>query len=483
MRSYRFLQFTNVIGLLIITMTMITGCNNDDYSSDMDGKVLVKASIVCRGGAGTRATTYLDAENQYELIHDWWIVVVNPSTREIAAILEREDKSNDVERDEFEFFIEAGTYDVYSFANISKTAVEGLAGVGTLSVGGTMPDKFSDVEYDINSVIANGLDVDANLSTNHTYIPMTGKKTATFIENLKQSDEFEVIRMVAKLEFIFKNGSTKDITLNYIKFNPINTGNILLMPNYTTLTYDAETDPVLLTRNSYIKDGSGVPNFIKEFPTSTVINSNTYLDNTKWYTSKFYLRESLASSYTGNPSKHFLMNIGITREGKSEEVLYTITNKTITSGVDKIEFTGINRNDYVQIPIKFTDYIVDLKINYYPPIGGYPAIITTNADETEFYCTFATQGDFQIRPRVKDTATNTFLTYPDYDFEIKEILQIDGTDIFDIDPHIDTTTGEILGRLNTEEGTYKVSVEITVDLGSGAKQTFLRHIYITRKNA
>lgn len=460
---------------------MATSCSNDESSSDNGGEVLVKAAIYCRGAAQTRATTYLyDVDSQYELIKDWWIVVVDHSTQKIVNIITRADNTYVVEKEAFEFRINAGTYDIYSFANITKTTVEGLSGVGTLSVGGDMPD-INAVEYGINSVIANGLDV----SSNTNYIPMTGKEiNVVFSGSGLQTREFEVIRMVAKLEFIFKNGSQKDITLKHIKFNPVNTGNILLMPNYTTLGYNAEKDPVLLAGTDFIRDGE-TPNFLKSLG-ETVLEAETYENEAKWYTSKFYLRESLAASYTANPTKHFLINLGIERSGASEEILYSITNKTTTISPGKEEFTGINRNDYVQIPIKFSDYVVDLKVNFYPPIGGYPAVITKNLDESEFYCTFATQGDFQIRPRVKNTATGLYLPFDGYDFEITETTKMEGADIFDtgsggIIPYIDGSY-EILGRMTTGQGTYKISINVTVEVSPGVFQIYPRNIYIIRKN-
>jgi hypothetical protein len=448
-------QLHIVYAFATVLALLMSACSDDniDTNSAGGGMVHVRASIDSRGQAGTRST-YVDADGDNELITSWWIAVVNSSTKKVERIITREDyKTYAVEREAFEFEIAAGTYDVYSFANISKADVEALSGVGSITEGGNMPD-MSGVTYNISSLIPNGT-ADKTIP-----IPMTGKKTVAFTSSGIQSEEFEVIRMVGKLEFTYRNAGSKKITLKYLKMFPLNVGDVLLMPDYSTLTLNGEKDPVLLS-------GVTVSAAQVTYPADAVLDASTY--GTKSYSHSFYLRESLAASH---PTGHFIVNLGIERDGKADEILYTLSGDN---------FSGINRNDYVNIPIKFTDYIVDIFANFYPPIGGFPAIVTNNKKD-EFYVTFATQGDFEITPKVYDTSTtpSTEITYPQFNYSIESITG--STSIFSVQPSLDATTGEITGKLNTSEGTACVNITVNVEVSAGLWQTYKRRIYIIRKN-
>lgn len=451
--------YTYLLGILTTLLAVtLSSCADDSAEgggSVGKGMVKVKGVIATRGGLTTRST-YVDAANNNELINDWIIVMAQSGT--IKKIVTRDDyKDYAVEKEAFEFVVPAGAYDVYSFANISKTGLETAVG-STLSEGSTLPD-LSAATLDITSVINNGTAVGSLGTTN---IPMSGYKQATFTASGNQAEEFEVIRMMAKIEFTFKNASSKDITIKYVSMNPVNKGLIPLLPNYTTLAYNAEKNPVLLTSVVTTETVTDT------YPTGAKLTKNSY-STTESYTRGFYLRESLAAS---NPSGLFTFNIGIEREDKSEEVLYTLSDAS---------FTGINRNDYVKVPIKFTDYIVSLDANFYPPIGGYPAIIKEDKDKDEFYITFKTQGEFEILPTVYNASTGTNVYYPHWDYN-STTVKVTGDDIFTVPPHIDTTTGELLGKLSTSEGTAVIDVEITVEVSSGVWQVYTRRIYIIRKN-
>jgi hypothetical protein len=268
--------------------------------------------------------------------------------------------------------------------------------------------------------------------------------------------------MVAKVELVFRNAGTKDVNIKYAKIYPLNEGNITLMPDYTTLTYGSETDPVLLS--GVTATGSDNPTVISYDGVSLAKNSHA----TTSFSSRFYVRESLATSHTVG---RFMVNVGIEREGKTEEVLYTL------SGDD---FTGINRNDWVQIPIRLTDYVVSLNTRFYPPIGGYPAV--TEENKTEFYCKFKTAGEFEIYATVVNAAEGTTVNYPNWDYSTT--LQVNGdTGIFDTLPHLDITTGQILGKLNSNKGTAYVDVVIKIQTSPGVWQdaVYKRRVYIIRE--
>lgn len=434
-------------------LPLLTACYMDEVDGrSVHGDVHVSAVIGCRDISLTRASEYVDASPDNELINDWWLVMVDQSDGRIARIVEREPyKDYPVERESFEFTIPLGTYDVYAFANIEKSTVEALSGVGSLSEGGTMPD-LSAVVCNISDVISNGT------LENSVLIPMTGKKTVTYSAYDSYETQIEVLRMVAKLKFIFSNSGSKSIELKYIKFNPLNRGNVLLMPDYTTLTYDAETDPILLGTGVEVDNDLSV----SLGPTNIPANKDDA------HSVCFYVRESLAESAV---TDHFQITVGVQREGRSEEILYAL------SGVD---FTGINRNDYVVIPIRFTNYTVDIKPHFYPPIGGYPAEFTTKDDE--FYSTFKTPGDFQIVPMVYDIFNDSYLDASRYTVTFNTPAMTGDMSIFDVKPYFDPITGELIGTLGTNTGTACVHINVSVETGSGLFQEYYRRIYIIRAN-
>ncbi|MCQ2133014.1 MAG: hypothetical protein MJY90_06745, partial [Bacteroidaceae bacterium] len=373
---------------------------------------------------------------------------------------------------------------VYTFANISKSTVEGLltGTVKTITENGTMPD-LSGVKFDVNNTSIGGIANGTLVSKLGNVIPMSGKITKTFSAGLQKMD-FEVVRMVAKMDFIFKNMCASPVTIKSLRLSPINEGVIPLIPNTTVDTQYSEKDPTIL---------EGVAAKPLEFdftnttlyPTPIVLAANSASDDSKWYTHSFYVRESSASTH---PTKHFKIELTIKgRDDKEQEALYTITDK-----VGGQPFTGFNRNDYIQIPIVFTDYRVGLIADSYAPIGGYPTEITEN-NKNEFYCTFAHQGDFMIAPYLRSASTNELVYYPNCDYEIVSIddpnkIFVDsalGADVQGKLPTKNAVTGEITGKLNTNEGTASVNIHIWVypnPLDKTVTQDFNRRIYIIRKN-
>ena len=183
----------------------------------------------------------------------------------------------------------------------------------------------------------------------------------------------------------------------------------------------------------------------------------------------FYVRESRAKSHV---TDHFQLAVGVKREGRSEEILYALSGTY---------FTGINRNDYVLIPIRFTNYTVDIIPHFYPPIGGYPAEFTTKDDE--FYCTFKTEGDFQIVPRVYDIYNYRYVGASQYTVSFDTPSLTGNVSIFDVKPQMDPTTGEIIGRLGTATGTACLYLNVSVEVNEGVFQNYFRRIYIIRSNS
>lgn len=452
-------------------------CSSDEQELDNGGKAIVYGNIVTRA---TNDDTYVGAIGDKELINDWWVVFVTQNNT-IEKIVSRDSyKNTAIKREGFQVELAGGEYTVYTFANISRETVEGLIprdksleeGGYLIEEGKSMPD-LSKVKFDVNNTSIEGIANGTLVSKLGNVIPMSGKVVKTFSAG-PQNMDFEVVRMVAKMDFIFKNMCARPVTIKSLRLSPINEGVIPLIPNNTVDAQYSEKDPTIL---------EGVAAKTLEFdftnttlyPTSIVLEANSASDDSKWYTHSFYVRESSASTH---PTKHFRIELSISgRDDKTSEALYTITEKL--NGKD---FTGFNRNDYIQIPIVFTDYRVGLIADSYAPIGGYPTEITEN-NKNEFYCTFAHQGDFMIAPYLNKAKDNSPLYYPDFDYEIISVDDPDEIFVEGKEPTM-SSTGEITGKLNTNEGTASVYIHIWVYTNAAhtAQQDFYRRIYIIRKN-
>lgn len=371
---------------------VLTSCSIVDRPDDNEGgygkEVAVKGTIMARA-TGTAE----EAETDYERINDWWVLFVD-NTGKIVKYLDRATATgnkNAVVSENFYLEIPAGTYTAYSFANITRAQVEEVA--GSLQEKQVMPD-LSLVKFNIANIMKNGHDFVGN-STN---IPMTGKQEVTFQKD-GAAVVLEVIRMVAKLEFRYRNSSTKDITINSISMQQTNLPSIPLLPNYEYINNGWPVDAA---------DGATEASKYTRNINKTLNASGSEIQ----FTDKFYMIEEQAKFV---PAKRFILTFNITRkDGKPEEVLYALTN----------ELSSFYRNDHVVIPIVFSDYAVDVDVKFYPPIGGYPAVITRNSKE-EYFCEFATQGNFTLRPKVVDTSNNYQLVYtngdPNFSYEIEDI--------------------------------------------------------------
>lgn len=190
----------------------------------------------------------------------------------------------------------------------------------------------------------------------------------------------------------------------------------------------------------------------------------------KW-TDRFYVRESQANY---NISQRYLMTVNITREGSThpEDLLFALTKN----------LSSIYRNDHIVLPLILSDYMVNLDVNFYPPILGYPAVITRESEE-EFLCEFATQGTFEIMPKVINASNGYAIVYgtgdPHYTYTITGISDPSG--IFSVTPYIEVGTGETIGELSTNEGVAYVDMEVTVHRTGVADQVYERRVYIIRK--
>lgn len=364
----------------------------------------------------------VDNTSPSELINFWWIAVVDKNEK-VCRIVERSaDKTDAVQSDESYLNLTAGQYTIYAFANIDRNDF-----ADNIVLNQQMPD-LSNVTWskEIGAIGA--------------LVPMTGKKTVKVTQN--SSFEIEVVRLWAKLRFRFTSNASQPVTVSKISMLPALTEAVKLLPDYQSL----KQSPVL---------PEGTVCKLLERPTNLTISSDGgSVDET------FYLFESTAEAH---PTGHYPLSFDLDIGG---------TTRTVSALAYQLDY--INRNDFITIPVLITDWKLQLDVRFYPPIGGYPAVIVDNKGD-ESYVRFGTSGFFEITPQVSDSYTGAAVAADN----VSVALSVEsGSEIFSQVPV--WLNGEIVGELaENTSGTAVVNLDVTVTNGS-LKQTFTRKLYIIR---
>ena len=436
-----------LLSALLILAIPLASCS-DPVQFEGEGKGEVREACVTMA-IGTRATGVPEgAQADVEKIRTWWVAFVDKD----GIVRHVESRSplltTYVEQERIEINVPTGTYTLYAFANITPEALKAETGVEFI-VGITYPSDVETAEYTLAQDWASGTD-----------LPMSGKQQVTVTGRANEVFSIEVVRMLAKMDVRFANESRKQVTINSLKMSQSQTDKVPLLPNYTYLESGWDTD-VPCTAREYLRTYSSL------LAAAPVLDA--YAGGTaKSYYDIFYVRESQANY---NVTGRYLMAVNITREGGNpEDLLFALTK----------DLRSIYRNDHVVIPIILSDYQVNLDVNFYPPIGGYPAVITEESDEG-FYCKFGTEGDFEIYPKVEDTYNGYALLYGTGNPKFTYTISVsDPEDIFTTKPAV-TPSGEMLGCIGNTPGKAYVDVEITVSRTGVTDQIYDRRIYIIRE--
>lgn len=432
--------------------------------------------------------------------------------------------TNAVEEETFQCVLPTGTYDIYAFANITRDELRDATGL-TFTENGDAPDNIIDsvwqglqntdgreeaesvtqlgVAYEakVTNVSNNNLNLWNSSETDGKPIPMTGFLSRVRIENtIEEKFSIEVVRMVAKVELQFFNPSDRNVTINEVAFSPVTTSKVSLFPTYDVLGEKAFRP---LDGAEYARLSHGVEINVGK---ATVNNG---VSNLGTNTHTFFIKESLSAA-----AGSFTVWLAVTYENGVTEFLQC------SPTVDIKDY--INRNDWIRIPITLSDYDVKVEALFYPPIGGYPAIVEGIDPDGAQQFTFGTQGKFAIMPYVTDKTKGTPVAYQNYRIEVDEIKYSGKSEtgnwkspdwqtasiIYSSDQSItvaedkgiftelpvtveESSTAlpyEILGQLNTNQGIARVKLKINIyegeySTGAQPKSTYTRFVYIIRDNA
>lgn len=447
---------------LVMLLTVFAACSPDSDASD-PGSITNKTytlhfnlSPVSGSSASSRAETYTAGSpntwedgSKEENMKSWTVVFVK-SDGTVAKVVKQPSvaEGKDKEDDVTVTGLEAGTYSVYSFANISDTEL------GTITEGSSSPD------FDSKLFAVNGNDMDI---TNG--IPMSNKQEVT-IGSDGQPDvkHLYVVRMLSKITLKFRNMTGQDITVKKVSISDITsnpatgTENVKLLPaTFVSSTNVAQTPNLIenAKRDDFthaITSGLTVAKNITDYDT----------DNSR--SVSFYVNESQA----GNTYPYFVVTLE-TDFGSQRYFMYTDWNQ-------------IARNDHHVLKLALSDYKLRLKVEDFGSIGSTPAL---KDDGKQLNLIFHDLEEFHIVPSVTKYSDGSSVSFTNLEWtKLSESETGAETKAFSTKPYIVTDKKIIeavtLGELGKKIGPIIYQLSVKVDDGTTTAPTLVYRVAISQ---
>lgn len=431
---------------LVMLLLTFAACSPDSDASD-PGSITNKTytlhfnlSPVSGSSASSRAETYTAGSpntwengSKEENMKSWTVVFVKSSDRTVAKVVKQPsvEEGNVKEDDVTVTGLEAGTYSVYSFANISD------ADLGTITEGSPSPD------FDSKSFAVNGNDMDIKANG----IPMSNKQEVT-IGSDGQPDvkDLYVVRMLSKITLKFRNMTGQDITVKNVSISDITsnpaagTENIMLLPKTSVSSTNVAQAPNL------------VENAKRDDFTHTITSGLTIAKNTTDYDTdnsrsvSFYVNESQA----GNAYPYFVVTLD-TNVGSQRYFMYT-------------DWDQIARNDHHVLKLALSDYKLRLKVEDFGSIGSAPSL---KDDGKQLNLIFHDLEEFHIVPSVTKYSDGSSVPFTNLEWTKLSESETDAEkNAFLTKPYIVTgenrIEAETLGELGKKIGPiiYQLSVKV-----------------------
>lgn len=402
--------------------------------------------------------TATSAPEENELIHSWWVAFVAPDNHIERIVQHLPDSPTD--EDYAEITIPAGRYTAVGFANVIPEANEdgsytyhSGAQELTFAIGEQSPVTADNAtQWMYGDMMSENWNSDA-------LVPMSALQPVEISGRNNEEIYIELVRLVAKIEVSFENVGKRDITINSVRIGSFKSNPVTLFPVYESL----DSYPVIPSGASML-DVTRSYSPQRSFPVIAPAGKSTDI---------FYTRESTAS---GLPNGVYTIFVNVTHHAgmgwnkSTDEVSALLT-----------DISYVNRNDHIIIPLQISDYIIGIDAYFYPPIGGYPAVVT-EAGNGNYYAKFGSMGVFTIRPHVRKAVA---LDDPDFgelsnEFLNMEIFSIEGDDIYVQKPLLDANH-DIIGQLGATKGTSKVTLRFKMPQKDGTVLNYLRTILIIRE--
>lgn len=447
---------------LVMLLTVFAACSPDSDASD-PGSITNKTytlhfnlSPVSGSSASSRAETYTAGSpntwedgSKEENMKSWTVVFVK-SDGTVAKVVKQPSvaEGKDKEDDVTVTGLEAGTYSVYSFANISDTEL------GTITEGSSSPD------FDSKLFAVNGNDMDI---TNG--IPMSNKQEVT-IGSDGQPDvkHLYVVRMLSKITLKFRNMTGQDITVKKVSISDITsnpatgTENVKLLPaTFVSSTNVAQTPNLI--------ENAKRDDFTHAITSGlTVAKNTTDYDTDNSRSVSFYVNESQA----GNTYPYFVVTLE-TDFGSQRYFMYTDWNQ-------------IARNDHHVLKLALSDYKLRLKVEDFGSIGSTPAL---KDDGKQLNLIFHDLEEFHIVPSVTKYSDGSSVSFTNLEWtKLSESETGAETKAFSTKPYIVTDKKIIeavtLGELGKKIGPIIYQLSVKVDDGTTTAPTLVYRVAISQ---
>lgn len=455
--------------LLAMGTIALTACSSTDYFYEEEEPVTPQPLRIVTATSPLAVET---APVKQEMINTYTLVYVNTATRRVEAIQNFDKKGEAVEYDIASFPIEISetggidqhAYKVYAFANFlpdMKVKVlmdEGNKSLGSIKIGDILSGNY---ESYINAAT---LDLTAlnghDFTQGDRYIPMTAVVDYNATMQYHQPVNVPLVRMLAKLDYKITNKTGAPIKIEKITMRPAYNKSVYVLPHMKEQAIGFYPERPAADDDQYGEAGSETNNraysYIPVLPAAPSEATDTIAvpllcsgsdaignDGTSTFKS-MYVNESLAKWH---PTGHFTYDVVLTTAtGEKRQYRYALSAD---------DFTAFLRNDHVTIPLTITSpSSLQPEVIFYPPIGGYPPVIT-DKDDDEFYATFATPGDFAIYPHIYREGARTDIRLTDaeeVEFSAATDITITGDNIFTKQPRYSAGDNCIKATLGTTKG-------------------------------
>lgn len=368
--------------------------------------------------AGTARASSWDDPNAVpgEMMRHCFVVAVQDG--KIAGVVVSDDYAEEKSYAErLTLRINPGKTTIYSFANIRPSQL----GIDAASAVGTAAPDFDRMTFGVAGNVNAASDFKDG-------IPMSGKLQTTITERTSHID-LEVIRMVAKMRLTLTNESAADFRVHSVTLSDITadaTDNLMLMPD---IIDDERTAPNLSSAataaDRTIKIGG-------DDGTTLLAGGKNSIETV------FYLNESVART-----TSCFILNVETDQQTVSHRVAMT-------------DWNTIARNDYLRIPIRLNDYRISFNVEQFTAIGVLP---TVRYDKDMLTATFASYGEFHLRPTVTRLSDGKVLTAGNewrlIDWKVLSLMPEGeaGTCIYDRMPYLQPSSQTIEGFMGNRAGT------------------------------
>lgn len=443
--------------LYICTLALLgtftfTACQQDDVENNVSGEGTSKVTLRLATADvrnETRAWNDDNAEaDRSEMMYNWTVLVVN-SNNQIAFKFSGTPDLAKAEIDTVctDYVMPSGEYTVYSFANISEAILQTILGITSFDAGTTLtPDAVANATVTIDANLKTPADLDAELTGDNANgpfglgskgIPMSNKQTLEVPVGEDVTKDLIVVRMVAKLEFVFFNatksnggGDGEDLIVKSVSISDItkvSTGNYKLLPNLNNNGTGHEDEMTFTHGDIKPNLGANITTEVVKFdPVEeneiTVASTDVYdinkLQRSSTYAKKyvFYVNETqlaankqfeLNVELNNSDYRYALVNTGdnsgltVTKDPANPGNNEDPTNTPVTETKRTEDWTYFARNDYRIIPIVLDNYRLELVPYDFPAIGVYPAIVKTIDANTNLHeILFHDYGHFHLVPHV-----------------------------------------------------------------------------------